>query len=108
MKTLKSILLGTFIAVGGIALAMNAKTQESICSERGHDGYTTSLPGNPTPTFNPLVDPIPSGWTNEGAYQVGFECEQSNDLCHWAYKPGEGSNPGEWIRCNGNFKNLKQ
>ncbi|MBL1411500.1 hypothetical protein [Sphingobacterium faecale] len=103
MKTLKSILLGTFIAVGGVALAMNAKTQESICSTPLHEGYIYNRDGAPPEDSNPTN--LPEGMESAGTYNQpgGFTCTTNdNETCHWVYDSANS----KWIPCDGNYVDL--
>lgn len=103
MKTLKSILLGTLIAVGGVALAMNAKTQESICTADGHDGYTYPQGQTPPATSNPSN--LPAGMLYAGKYEEpgGFSCTENDEItCHWAYNTATST----WVPCDGNYVDL--
>lgn len=103
MKTLKSILLGTLIAVGGVALAMNAKTQESICTTPEHDGYTYPQGQIPPATSNP--GNLPVGMAYAGKYEEagGFSCTTNDErTCHWVYN----LTTSQWEECKGNYVDL--
>lgn len=106
MKTLKSILLGTLIAVGGVALAMNAKTQESICTELNHEGF--SYPEGQTPPATSSPANLPPNMLSIGTYEEDFECSENNlKNCHWVYQPAQDGNPGQWVLCKGEYVDLR-
>lgn len=108
MKTLFSIIFSFFIAGAGIVLAMNAPQDDPACFEANHDGYTYDGEGTPPLPFNPDAPVLPDGITYEGEYEQpnGYSCIPSNSVCHWVYKPAQGTNPAEWVPCSGTLEKI--
>lgn len=102
MKTLFSIIVSLLIAASSIALAMHAQDQDPLCSAPDHEGFT--YPQGQTPPENSSPENLPPNMHSAGIYQEDFKCDESDNDCHWVYKPAEENEPAKWELCKGDIR----
>lgn len=108
MKKILSFLLPALFLGGGIALALTSQ-DEAICTAEGHIGYSYSGTTAPPLPFNPEAPSLPPGLTNEGKFEVDFECDtEKSEVCHWVYVPAKDGKAAKWEACEGTYIELKQ